>query len=121
MIEAVCATQLLTQALEMPARKMSGFVREHADDFVRRLGVEQRASINEDVTAIHHEGIERAIAEHDDPDVLLGKSGGVQDGLRIVAQTAVDLGVANTGMPRVAASCARTVAGRRRRRRQLSR
>ena len=70
----------------MAARQMSGFVREHADDFVRGLGIEKRAGIHKDVAAVHDEGVERAVAENNDPHVLLGKSGGAQDRLGIVAQ-----------------------------------
>ena len=41
-IEAVCAVrELLAQARQMAAGHVAGLVREHADDLVRRLGVEQ--------------------------------------------------------------------------------
>ena len=33
----------------MPARKVSGFVRENADNFVRRLCIEKRAGVDEDM------------------------------------------------------------------------
>ena len=91
----LCDGELLAQALEMAAREMSGLVRKYADDLVRRLGIEQRAGIDEDVAAVHDKGVERAIAEHDDPDVLLGQSRGTQNRLCIVAQQLFDLGVAD--------------------------
>ena len=50
--------ELLAQARQMAAGEMPGFVREHADDLVRRFGIEQRAGIDEDVAAVHDEGIE---------------------------------------------------------------
>ena len=41
MIEAVCAfAQLLAHAREMAAGHVAGLVREHADDLVRRLGID---------------------------------------------------------------------------------
>ena len=80
---------------QMAAGEMAGLVREHADDLVRGLGVEQRAGIDEDVAAVHDKGVERAVAENDDPDVLLGKPGGAQDRLRVVAQQLLDFGVAD--------------------------
>ena len=96
MIEAVCAVgELLAQAHQMAAGKVAGFVREHADDLVRRLGVEQRAGVDEDVAAVHDEGVEAAVIEHDDPHVLLGEPGRLQNRLRIVAQQLLDLGVAD--------------------------
>ena len=64
--------KLLAQTLQMTAREMPGFVREHADDFVRGLGIEQRTGVYEDVAAVHDKGVERAIAENDDAHVLLG-------------------------------------------------
>ena len=66
----------------MAAGEMAGLVREHADDLVRRLGVEQRAGIDEDVAAVHDEGVEGAVVEDDDLDVLLGEAGRLQDRLR---------------------------------------
>ncbi len=50
----------------MAAGQVAGLVREHADDLVRRLGVEQRAGIDEDVAAVHDEGVEGAVVEDDD-------------------------------------------------------
>ena len=65
--------QLLAQAHQMAVGQVAGFVGEHADDLVRRLGVEQRAGIDEDVAAVHHEGVEAAVVDDDDLDVVLGR------------------------------------------------
>ena len=65
----------------MAARKVSGLVREHADDLVRRLGIEKCAGIDEDVPAIHDKGVERAVVEDDDSHVLFCKSGDPQNRL----------------------------------------
>ena len=70
----------------MTAGEVPGLVREHADDLVRRLGFEQRAGIDEDVAAVHDEGVEGTVVEDDDLDVLLGEAGGAQDRRGVVAQ-----------------------------------
>ena len=41
------------------------------------------------------EGVERAVVDDDDLDVLLGEPGRLQDRLRVVAQQLLDLGVAD--------------------------
>ena len=97
MIDCVCASrELLAQAQQMSAGKVAGFVGEHADDFVRRLGFEQRAGVDEDMAAVHDEGIEAAVVEHDRRGCsACARPGGVQDRRRIVAQQLLDLGVAD--------------------------
>ena len=87
--------KLLAQARQMPAGHVAGFVRQHADDLVRHFRIDQRAGVDEDAPAIHHEGVERAIVDDGDLDVLLGEAGGAQNRLRVVAQQLLDLGVAN--------------------------
>ena len=42
----------------------------------------------------HHEGVERAVVDDDDLDVLLREAGGAQDRLGVFAQQLLDLGVA---------------------------
>ncbi len=87
--------QLLAQARKMAAGDMAGLVGQHADDLVRRLRLHQRAGIDEDAPPVHHEGVEGALVDDDDLDVLLRQSGGAQDRLGIVAQQLLDLGVAD--------------------------
>ena len=87
--------KLLAQARQMSAGDVAGFVREHADDLVRHLRVDQRAGVDEDAPAVHHEGVERAVVDDGDLDVLLGEAGGAQDRLGVVAQQLLDLGVAD--------------------------
>ena len=91
----------------MTAGEVAGFVREHADDLVRRLGVEQRAGIDEDVAAVHDEGVEGAVVDDDDLDVLLGEAGHLQDRRGVVAQQLLDLGVADERQAARRRSCAR--------------
>ena len=87
--------ELFAQSHQMTAGQVAGLVREHADDFVRRLGVEQCAGIDEDVTPVHDEGVEGAVVEDDDLDVLLGQAGRLQDRRRVVAHQLLDFGVAD--------------------------
>jgi hypothetical protein len=70
----LCRRKLFSQALEMAARKVSRLVREHAYDFVRGLGVKQRAGIDEDMPPVHDERVKRTVAQDHHPHILLGKS-----------------------------------------------
>ena len=100
MIDWVCALrEFLAHSRQVAARDMTGFVREHADDLVRRRRLHDRAGVHEDAPAVHHEGVERAVVDDDDPDVLLAEARAAQDRLRIVAQKLLDLGVANERHP----------------------
>ena len=79
----------------MAAGHVTGFMREHADDFVGRFRVEQRAGIDEDVAAVHYEGVERTVVEDDHAHVLFGQVGGLENRLRVVAHQLLDLGIAD--------------------------
>ena len=100
--------ELFAQPCQMPTGDVAGLVREHADHLVRRLGVHQRAGIDEDAAAVHDEGVEGLLVDDGDADVLLREAGGAQDRLRVVAQQLLGLGVADDRNPR------RLCAGRRR-------
>ena len=78
--------KLFAQAHQMTAGEMPRFMRENADNLVRRLGFEQRAGIDEDVAAVHDESVEGAVVEDDDLDVLLGEAGCLQDRRGVVTQ-----------------------------------
>ena len=86
--------QLLAHLGEMAAGEMAGFVREHADDLVRRLRLHHRAVIHEDAAAVGDESVEGALVDDHHLDVLLLEAGGAQDRPRIVAQQLLGLGVA---------------------------
>ena len=73
---------------------MAGFVREHADDLVRRLRLHDRAVVHEDAAAVGDEGVEDALVDDDHLDVLLFQTGGAQDRPRVFAQQLLGLGVA---------------------------
>ena len=83
----------------MTAGKVSGLVGKDANDFVWGLGVKQRSRIDEDMPAIHHERVERAVAQDHHPHILFCKSRRSQDRLCIVAQQLLDLGVTNDRHP----------------------
>ena len=87
----------LPQPRQVPAGDVTGFVREHADHLVWNLGVNQRSGVDEDSLGIDHKGVERAVVDDGDLNVLLREAGGAQDGLRVVAQQLFDLGVADHG------------------------
>ena len=57
---------LLAEARQMAAGDVAGLVGEDADDLVRRLGVHERADIDEDLLPVRHEGVERAVVDQDD-------------------------------------------------------
>src|SRR5450631_3380020 len=114
------ALATIAPTLQMAAGKVAGLMREHADDLVRRLGVEQRAGIDEDVAAVHDESVEGAVAEHHHLDALLGEAGRAQDRRCVVAQQLLDLGVADDRhaarqILRAGRRNRRTAAGRRHR------
>ena len=80
---------------EMAAGDVAGLVRQHADELVWRRRFQQGAGIDEDAVPVHHEGVERAIIDDDDADILLGEPGHAQDRLRVVAQQLLDLRIAD--------------------------
>ena len=79
----------------MAAGDVAGLVREHADDLVRRRRIGERADKDENAPTVGDEGVEGAVVEDHDLDVLRREPGGLQDRPRIVAQQFLDLGVAN--------------------------
>ena len=107
--------ELLAELRQVAAGNMTGLVRQHADDLVRRLGVHQRAGVHEDAAAVHDEGVERLVVDQRDLDVLLREPRDLQDRLRVVPHQLLDLGVADQ---RNAARQARRLRGNRRRNRQ---
>ena len=64
---------------EMAAGEMAGFVRQHADDLVRGLRLHQRAIIHENTVAVGDEGVENAVVDDHDLDVLLFQARSAQD------------------------------------------
>ena len=73
------------------------FVGDDADDLVRRLGVDQRAGVDEHAPPVGDERVEAAVAQDDDLDRAPAEAGGCKDWRRIIAQQVLDLGVANQG------------------------
>ena len=92
---------------------MAGFMRQHADDLIRRFRLHHRAVIDEDAAAVGNEGVERAIVDDHHLDILFLHAGGAQDRPRVVAQQLLGLGVAQ--------GRGTLLLGRRQRRRQRKR
>ena len=100
MIAAVCAVASCSRSLrQMTAGDVTGLMREHADDLVRRRRFHQRADIDEDAPRVDDEGVEGFVRDQHDLDILLAEIGGAQDRLGVVAQQLLDFGVANDGQP----------------------
>ena len=78
----------------MAAGDVARLMSDHADDLVRRLGLEQGAGIDEHAPA-GDEGVEGGIVDQNDLDAGAGQSGGFEDRARIVAHQRLDLGVAD--------------------------
>lgn len=87
--------ELFAQPREMAAGDVAGFVREDANDLVRRPQFHDRAGVHEDAPAVHHERVEAAIVDDGDLDVLLREPGAAQDRLGVVPQQLLGFGVAN--------------------------
>src|SRR4051812_3982205 len=78
----------------MAAGQVAGLVREHPDNLVWGVRFHQRAVIHENAAAVGDEGVETAVVDDDDLDVLLLQPRAAQDWPRVIAQQLLDLGVA---------------------------
>ena len=87
--------KLLPHLGKMAADDMTALVREYPDQLIGRGRLHQRAGVDEDAVRVHHEGVERFVADDDDLHVLLGEPGGLQDRRGVIAQQLLGLGVAN--------------------------
>ena len=86
---------LLPEPREVPAGDVARLMGEDADDLVRRLGVHERADIDEDLLAVRHEGVEGAVVDQDDLGRACIDAGGLEDRQGIVAQELLGLDVAH--------------------------
>ena len=59
---------------QMTADDMAGLVRQHADDLVRPFRLHQRAGIDKNALGVDHEGVEGAVVDDDDPDIVLAQA-----------------------------------------------
>ena len=91
--------KLLAHARQVSAGDVTGLVREHADDLIRRLRFHQRAAVDEDAPTVCHERVERAVVDDDDLNVLLCKTRRAQNRLRVLPQQLLDFRVADDGQP----------------------
>ena len=82
------------KALLVAAGDMAGLVRDDADDLVGRLGLQQRAGVDEHAAA-GDEGVEARIVDQNDVDAGFRQARGLEDRPRIVAHQRLDLGIAH--------------------------
>ena len=75
------------------------FVGDHADHFVGRLRLHERAGVDEDVAPVEHEGVERLVLHDADLDAARAETRRAEDRLRVVGEQVLDLGVADQRQP----------------------
>ena len=83
------------QPRQVSAGDVTGLVREHPDDLVGSIRVQQRAGIDEYAAPVRNESIERAVIDNDDLDILPSEPGDPQDRLGILFEQLLDFRVAN--------------------------
>src|SRR5690606_34776735 len=66
-----------------------------ANNLIRGLGSLERPGVNEDVTAIEHEGVEAIMTDDPHRDAARAESRRAEDRLSIVVQKLLDLGIAD--------------------------
>ena len=86
--------ELFAKLLFVAAGDMAAFVRDDADDLVRRLGLHQRAGVDEQAPS-RDEGVEGRIVDQHDADAGAGEARRLEDRPRVVAHQRLDLGVAH--------------------------
>ena len=79
----------------MAAGDMTAFVGDNPDHLIGRLGVHQRAGMDEHVMSIDDEGVEGAVVDEMDVDALRAQPSGVEDGLGVEADQRFRFGVAD--------------------------
>ena len=79
----------------MAAGDVAGFVRDHPDDLVWRIGDHQRARMHEHVVAVDDEGVEVLVVDKVDADVLGAEPGGAEDWLRVLPDQCFGFGIAD--------------------------
>ena len=78
----------------VPAGDMSGLVRDDADHLVGRLGLQDRAVIDEHVEAVDHEGVE-VLGFHDAHRDVRAEPRRPEDRTRVVLEQVLGLGIAD--------------------------
>ena len=85
-----------SQRGHVPARDMPGLMRDHADDLIGRLGLQDRAGVHEHVEAVDHESVEALVPDDAHRDVR-AETCCLEDWPRIVLEQVLHLGVADQG------------------------
>ncbi len=85
-----------TQRGHVPACDVPGLMRDHPDDLVGRLGLQDRAGVHEHVEAVDHESVEALVPDDTHGDVR-AEARCLEDWPRIVLQQVLYLGIADQG------------------------
>ena len=89
------ARDLRAEPGEMAAGDMAALMRDDADHLIGRLGVHQRAGMNEHVMPVDDEGVEGAVVDEMDADALRAEAGGIEDRLGVYPDQRFGFGVAD--------------------------
>ena len=84
-----------TQPGEMAAGDMAALMGDDPDHLIGRLGVHQHAGMNEHVMPVDDEGVEGAVVDEMDADVLRAEAGGGEDRLGVDADQRFRFGIAD--------------------------
>ena len=87
--------QLRAKPREMTAGDMAALMRDDADHLVWRLGLHQRAGMDEHIVPVDDEGVEAAVVDDVNFDGLRAQPGGVEDRLGVGSDQRLGLGIAD--------------------------
>ena len=79
----------------MAARDVTGFVRDHADQLVGRFRQEDRARVDEHISAIDDEGVKARIVDQMHLDVIARHARRAENRHRVVGDQRFGLGIAD--------------------------
>ena len=79
----------------MPALYMSGFVRDDADQLIRRLRLRDRARVDEHMLSVDHERIERGVVDQVNLDIVTCDVRRLEDWRGVVRDKSLGFGIAD--------------------------
>ena len=85
------------QRRHVTARNVPGLMRQYANHFIGRLRLHQCAGVDEDVSPIHHEGVEVLVVDDADGDPATAQVRGLEDRPRIVVEKVLDFRIPDKG------------------------
>ncbi len=87
--------ELRAEPREMPADDVAAFMGDDADHLVWRLGLHQRAGMDEHIVPVDDEGVEAAVVDDVNFDGLRAQPRSVEDRLGVGADQSLGLGIAD--------------------------